>query len=535
MPIKLVVVAGPNRGATYFLEEGETSLGRGAESTIVLASGQVSKKHCAVVVSGKKAEVRDLGSSNGTFTNGVLTKRKLLANHDRISVGPFVLEVVMPEVLAVPPPSSFGSGAATDNGYVPPPTIDAGMLKMDEEPKGIVAKYKKKFDDVFLPVLYDFYERTEYMNLLIIMFAVYSVINLGFTVYPVLQRSREEVLRQAEHQAMYISNQLAFLNRTAIMEGKEAALMTEFAESEVNVKEVVLSNLEGRIMAPGSRLNEAYNNPYFVKYKDRLQRVQSLWGKPFTIRVADREEVYVFTPVMVMSKTKGINVPAAIATVIYSTSTIALDSGTIMSVYLEALFWSGALGVVFLYLLFSVSHKPIEHLTEEMDKALKGEQEAVPKKYKNDIIDRLIDMVNSALGRISREGGGGATEESPGGDTERMIIDNLMASVDFIAGTSKHPILLLDTEMRVKKTNDAFDELTGIRGATGEVIDSVSRDESFPALIRDLMGKAQEAGNDGASEPYDFNSGAHNIRCIGVAGFPGRPEAYLFFFEKEGD
>ncbi|RYZ97209.1 MAG: hypothetical protein EOP11_22365 [Proteobacteria bacterium] len=371
------------------------------------------------------------------------------------------------------------------------------------------------------------------MSLLAIMFAVYSVINLGFSVYPVLQRSREEVLRQAEHQARYISNQVAYLNRQAILEGKEAALITEFAESEVNVKEVVVANLEGRIMAPGSRLNESYNNPYFVKYKNDLQRSQALWGKTKAVRVSDREEVYVFTPIMVLSKTKGINVPAAVATVIYSTATIALDSGTIMSVYLEALFWSGFLGVIFLYLLYHVTHRPIEKLTDDMDKVLKGEGDSVEKKYKNEIIDKLVDTVNSALSRIPRDGNSGQDNANAGGDTERLIIDNMMQTVEFLSQNSKHPMMLLDMENRVKMVSETFEELTGIRGAVGEVIDSVSRDESFPAIVKELIGKSQEAGNSGASEPYDFNAGTHNIRCLALAGIPGRPEAYLFLFEKD--
>lgn len=531
MANKLLVIAGPNRGATYFLDEGEISFGRGAEAHIVLGSSQVSKKHFALVNQGRKMELKDLGSSNGTFVNGVLTKRRLLKNGDRVSAGPFVLEVVMPEAAAQP----FVNPAAGYEAGVPPPVIDAGQFKMEEEPKSLVGRYKKKFDDVFLPVLYDFYERQEYMSLLAVMFAVYSVINLGFSVYPVLQRSREEVLRQAEHQARYISQQVAYLNRQAILEGKEAALITEFAETEVNVKEVTVANLEGRIMAPGSRLNESYNNPYFVKYKNDLQKNQNLWGKPRTVRVPDREEVYVFTPIMVLSKTKGINVPAAVATVIYSTASIALDSGTIASVYLEALFWSGFLGVIFLYLLYHVSHRPIEKLTDDMDKVLKGEGDAVEKKYKNEIIDKLVDSVNSALSRIPRAEGGGNDDAAAGGDQERMIIDNMMHSVEFLAMQSKHAMLTLDTEMRVKNASESFEELTGIRGAQGEVIDSVSRDQSFPALLKDLMEKANEAGNEGASEPYDFNSGSHKVRCLALSGIPGRPEAYIYLFEKEPD
>lgn len=530
--VKLVVVSGPNRGATYFLDEGESTFGRAAENQVVLASTQVSKRHCAVIVQGRKAELKDLGSSNGTFVNGVLTKKKLLANRDRISVGPFVMEILLPEAPArAEIPGSLGADA-----HVAPVSIDPGHFKLEEEaPKSLVGRYKKKFDDIFLPVLYDFYEKHEYVNLLSVMFGIFLIINLGFTVYPVLQRSREEVLRQAEHQALYISNQVAYLNRQAIMEGREGGLITDFAEAETNVDEVVIANLEGRVMAPGNRLNDSYQNSNFLRYRDALQKNSNLWDKPRVIRLPERELIIAFTPILVISKSKGINVPAAIATVVYSTAHIALDSGTIGTVYLEALFWSGLIGIVFLYLLYQLSHKPIYKLTDDMDKVLKGESDSVEKKYRNEIIDQLIDTVNSALGRITRDGKKSDDSMGSGGDQERLIIDNLMRSVEMLSMKSSHAMLMMDGESRVKLTNHAFEELTGIRGAQGEVIDTVSRDESFPSLLKEMMGNAANAGNDGVGEDYDFPSGGYRITAVALAGIPGQVEAYLFLFEKQGD
>lgn len=531
MSAKLLVISGPNRGATYFLQEGETSLGRGAECEIVLASTQVSKKHCALVYQNRKVELRDLGSSNGTFVNGVLAKKKLLQNRDRISLGPFVLEVLLPTVaVAKVAPDAFasagGSGAGAANI-----TIDPGQFKMEEEPKSLFAKYHKKFDDVFLPVVYDFYERVDYPTLFVVMFSIYTFLNLGFTVYPVLQRSREEVLRQAEQQALYISNQVAYLNRQAILEGKEGGLVTDFAESEVHVKEVVVVNMEGRIMAPGARLNEAYNNTVFLKYKDLLQKNQNLWGKTQHKRLVEAEEVIAFTPIMVLSKTKGINVPGAISVVIYSTSQISLDPGTIGTIYFEALAWSALLGVVFLYLVYQVSNKPLHKLNDDLDKALRGEADAVEKKYQNEIIDALIDRINSALSRIPKSKG--STEDAAAAnDTEQVIVNNMMRSLEYVSSKANHPMMMMDTENRVKLTNEAFEELTGIRGGQGEVIDTVCRDESLPALLKEIAGKAVDAGNEGVQEDYDFPSGGHKIHGIALSGLPGKVEAYLFLFEK---
>lgn len=535
MSAKLLVISGPNRGATYFLDEGETSLGRANEANIVLASTQVSKKHFAIVCSHGKAEIKDLGSSNGTFVNGVLTKKKLLANHDRISVGPFVLELILPELPAKIAPAAAVAGAAGAAGATPNIDLGDGMMKMEEEePKSLVGKYWKKFDDTFLPVMYDFYEKLDYPTLMSLMFTVYVVLSLGFAVYPVLQRSREEVLREAEHQAMYISQQVAYLNRQALLENKEGALITDFAESEIHVKEVVVANMEGRILAPGSRLNEMYNNPIFLKYRGLLEKKQELWGKPRIWRNVDAEEIIAFTPVMILSKTKGINVPGAVATVIYSTSSLALDPGTVSSVYLEALFWSAVVGVIFLYLLYRVTHRPLELLTEDMDKVLKGDSETVEKKYRNDVVDHLIDNVNAALGRIPKADGK-TKEEVNAGDTEGVIINNLMRSVEYLAMNAKHPMLMLDLDGRITQVSQTFEELTGIRGAHGELLESVSRDESFPALIKEMMGKSADAGADGVHEDYDFNAGTHKIHGYALSGLPGKVEAFLFLFEMLGD
>lgn len=536
MNCKLLVIAGPNRGATYFLQDGENVLGRGTEASIVLASTQVSKKHCVVICNGARAELADAGSSNGTFVNGVQVKKRLLQNHDRISAGPFVLEVLLPEL-----PARVGAGAVPDfsagampGGAAPAVSIDPGHFKMEEEePKSIVGRYKKKFDDVFLPVVYDFYERTDYATMIVAMFGIYAVLSLGFSVYPVLQRSREEVLRQAEHQAKYIADQVAYLNRQAILEGKENALLTDFAEAEQFVQEVVVANLEGRIMAPGSRLNEIFQNPLFLKYRDLLQKRQDLWGKSRVVRVPDQDLLVAFTPIMVMSKSKGINVPGAIATVIYSTSSIALDPGTVGTVYLEALFWSIVLGVVFLYLIYHMTNKPLHKLMDDMDKVLKGEGSSVEKKYKNEIIDQLVDAINSALSRIPRADG--KKDDVAAGDSEQLIITNMMRSIEFLSMKTSGAMMLLDLEMRIQATNPAFEELTGIRGAAGEVIDAVSRDESFPSLIKELAGKAADAGNEGVQEDYDFPVGTHKINVLAVSSIPGKVESYIFLFEKQGD
>ena len=52
---RLTVVAGPNRGTSYPLHEGETTVGRLSVNSIVLNSSKVSKRHCVLVVTDETA------------------------------------------------------------------------------------------------------------------------------------------------------------------------------------------------------------------------------------------------------------------------------------------------------------------------------------------------------------------------------------------------------------------------------------------------------------------------------------------------
>src|SRR5450759_4349990 len=99
---RLVIVSGPNRGSSFALIEGENSIGRQMDNHIVLSSGKVSKRHCALLVTPKEVYLRDEGSTNGTFVNGTLVRKLPLKPGDKIGIGEFVLELsssTMPAVV----------------------------------------------------------------------------------------------------------------------------------------------------------------------------------------------------------------------------------------------------------------------------------------------------------------------------------------------------------------------------------------------------------------------------------------------------
>lgn len=58
-------------GRVYEFALPTTTIGRGDHNTLTIHDDAVSQTHCEILVFGPEVIVRDLGSSNGTFVNGV--------------------------------------------------------------------------------------------------------------------------------------------------------------------------------------------------------------------------------------------------------------------------------------------------------------------------------------------------------------------------------------------------------------------------------------------------------------------------------
>jgi serine/threonine protein kinase len=106
----LQVIAGPDSGRTFSLEDGTTlNIGRGETSSTKLRDPHASRRHCVLEVDGGRFVLRDEGSAAGTFVNGNQVKQCELKPGDVIRLGTTELRLVIdadPEAstLVSPPP-----------------------------------------------------------------------------------------------------------------------------------------------------------------------------------------------------------------------------------------------------------------------------------------------------------------------------------------------------------------------------------------------------------------------------------------------
>jgi pSer/pThr/pTyr-binding forkhead associated (FHA) protein len=82
-------------------------IGRDPQCQLRPASVLISKRHCAVLLRGEKAFVRDFESTNGTFVNDEPVKgERELRDKDQLKVGPLEFRVsIQPGMAAKPKPA----------------------------------------------------------------------------------------------------------------------------------------------------------------------------------------------------------------------------------------------------------------------------------------------------------------------------------------------------------------------------------------------------------------------------------------------
>lgn len=87
----LVVRRGPDIGARFLLDADVTMAGRHPDADIFLDDVTVSRRHTEFLRHGKTFQLRDLGSLNGTYFDGVRVDSALLTDGAEVQIGKFRL------------------------------------------------------------------------------------------------------------------------------------------------------------------------------------------------------------------------------------------------------------------------------------------------------------------------------------------------------------------------------------------------------------------------------------------------------------
>ena len=109
MTARLVALAGPLCGEAFPIDGSEWVVGRDPANRLSIPDRLMSRRHCTVMFANGRYHLRDLGSSNGTFVNGIPVGERVLEHGDRIRAGDSVLMFLTTE----PAPAPVLSGPDT--------------------------------------------------------------------------------------------------------------------------------------------------------------------------------------------------------------------------------------------------------------------------------------------------------------------------------------------------------------------------------------------------------------------------------------
>jgi diguanylate cyclase (GGDEF)-like protein len=88
----LLVLSGPRLGNRTVLSDAPVEIGRGSTCGLVLDADSVSRRHAKIEPIGAGHLLTDLGSTNGTYVNGLRVKEHSLMDGDRVQIGKALLK-----------------------------------------------------------------------------------------------------------------------------------------------------------------------------------------------------------------------------------------------------------------------------------------------------------------------------------------------------------------------------------------------------------------------------------------------------------
>jgi predicted RecA/RadA family phage recombinase len=102
--ITLTIQRGPQRGQRFSVAKDSIVIGRMMGNDVVISDPEVSRRHASIIWERGQPVIRDLGSTNGTFVNGVrITGPQAISDGDTIGLGKVPLGFQCPAVAGARP------------------------------------------------------------------------------------------------------------------------------------------------------------------------------------------------------------------------------------------------------------------------------------------------------------------------------------------------------------------------------------------------------------------------------------------------
>lgn len=533
---RLVIVAGPNRGSSFALIDGENSIGRQMDNHIVLSSGKVSKRHCALLVTPKEVFLRDEGSTNGTFVNGTLVRKLPLKPGDKVGIGEFVLELTS---TTLPATTSANAGmpsmdlAPTGIGAVAAPVAAAPILMRNEvvieEPQDLPGKLKFGFEAKVMPFFYGTLMKNEYRSIVAVLFGVLTLIAVVGSVMPMTDLAEKSIQREAMIRAKVLAREVADRFSPAIAAHAESQIDLSFLENEETVKMVMITDPNLQIIAPQSKLNQMLGGGAEAAFAMYMSKEFKEGREKGLGRLLNEHTATFIEPIKTTDPRQVKTQLTAMVLVSIDFSSNLMEAGGLGVAYGTGFVVAGLIALLVYFVLMRMTMKPFEVLNDDLDQVLRGELPKVTQEFKLEELKTLWSNINSAIQRMSKSGS--SADFGAGGDA-MVNWDNEFAPIRALCEASHLGFVAVDSNLVVVGMNPQFEEVSGIRmDAVGQTVQQVARDQSLISLAKDLQERIQGSPSRSATDEFEFSGVAYQV--IGTGAGPTSQSGFAMVFKKK--
>lgn len=521
---KLVAVGGKLRGREFVLNEGENTLGRDSECDHVLEVQGVSKKHMSITVTGDTAYVEDMGSSNGTFVNGKLIKKKTVKGKDKIAVPNVIFQLVFvkeKKVIVKKKVAKASEGNDSDS-----------YIENERMPDNLPGKIRFIFKHKIMPVLHGFNESYEWSVLIGILLMLFIAINIALTISPVLRTSNKILMYEIAQRGKQYAREVARANAMYLQRRDYDQIILNFLDNDTAITEYDLlePSTDGIIVAPRERRNRNTNDPFTIEAIRKILKNLESNNFEAVLEEAGSGRIGVAAPIMSYDSKLGRQKIVGIISLKFAPKSLVAATSNNSKAYLEALATSALVAILFFGMIYYLTTKHFEEMRAQIENVLRGKQKELESKLLMKEVTPLRSQINSMLQRI-REMQSAETGEFQDLEDEAPYIRTLE---EFMRG-AMGPAMILNSEKVIHSINAAGEDLTGLRESSAagtSLLDSL-RDQGFAATVIDLCD--QSASNEGCNqqEVYEINGKEMQINVVSMIGKDSFAKGFYVTFVED--
>lgn len=503
--IQLKILKGPQKvGEEFEIKNGESVIiGRSTNCKIKLLSSGISKQHCKLTsLSGGRIEVEDLGSSNGTYVNGVQVQKQTMRPGDSLSLNEFLFQIIWK------PDATLPAHYLSQSRPIGSPQSQINAIDGSSNVK-VLQKNDNSLLKIFASWIDPLTESIPVHFALFSGFLIWTFLTVCLSIFPFSKEANIKIQESSIETAKLYVRQLARINSKAIIEQRISDVIPTLDERPgltVGIlKTYILDAPRSRIMAPSTEAGNSLPDSHALK---ATQQTSVWWEFDPSENVA-----YVSAPILVGTP-EGDSV-AATAYVIFDPTASSFSFAKILNNALISLLILLALSIVAVFVYQRFITVPIENLTNAIDRATASGTaiEKINIQWKE--IQEIQEKVSVLISRVPSDNNTQTPEEWSA---------NIARDLNFAAAA-------FDSTLKILEWNSSMEAITGVRKdyAVGADIGVASRDNAFETNVRELAAAAQNSPWSPQCTQLDFQGKNSSLTMIYGANH------FLLLIKMEGE